>query len=143
MKRLILSVFFVLSVIFSFQTSQAAENGRLFINLTTDDTWRAVMALNFALESQKVGKKVTVFLNVRGVHLGIRKAKLPKDPYTGKRIQNIIKTFIAKGGRVYICKMCMKIAGYTEDMLVTGIKLGEPRLIFKEFYDTNTKIITY
>ncbi len=143
MKKLILSVLLVLSVFLNSQNAQAGENGRLFINLTTDDTWKAVMALNFALESQKVGKKVTIFLNVRGVHLGIRKAKLPKDPYTGKRIQDIIKTFIAKGGKVYICKMCMKIAGYTEDLLVRGIKLGEPRLVFKEFYDTNTKVITY
>ncbi len=143
MKKLVLSIVLFFSIVLTSQNAQAGENGRLFINLTTDDTWKAVMALNFALESQKVGKKVTLFLNVRGVHLGIRKAKLPKDPYTGKRIQDIIKTFIAKGGKVYICKMCLKIAGYTEDVLVTGIKLGEPRLVFKEFYDTNTKVITY
>ncbi len=143
MRKLILPLFLVLFIFSGFHNAKAGENGRLFINLTTDDTWRAVMALNFALESQKVGKKVTIFLNVRGVHIGIRKAKLPKDPYTGKSLQNILKAFIAKGGKVYICKMCMKVAGYTEDLLVTGIKIGEPRLVFKEFYDTNTKVITY
>jgi hypothetical protein len=50
-------------------TAQADKTAGLFINLTTDDTWAAAKAINFAHERVlKSGHKpVAIWLNVRAV----------------------------------------------------------------------------
>ena len=45
----------------------------LFVNLTTDETHRARMALVFASRQQQLGRPIVVFLNERGVLLGSTK----------------------------------------------------------------------
>jgi predicted peroxiredoxin len=100
----------------------------LFLSLSTDDTWRANMALNFAMRNLELGYPVTVFLSVEAVHLALRKDKYPQNTYglTGKTAQQVIKKLSKKGGRVIVCPNCLKRAGFKPRHLIGKVYLGGP-----------------
>lgn len=70
----------------------------LFVNLTSDASWRASMALGFVEKNLALGS-VTVFLNVEGVRLAVRDDRLPHDVYrlTGRTMQAALQDASAPG----------------------------------------------
>ena len=116
--------------------SYAEDNGKLFINLTSDEPWRSDMALAFANANLKQGHPVTVFLNVKGVHLA---AKNPQ-PGGSDNGPKMIAKLLANGGQVIICPMCMKRAGLTQADLIDGITMGGPAVTFKAMYASDVQM---
>jgi len=95
------------------------------VNLSSDDLNRAGMALGFStkiLTQKKI--PVTVFLNVEGVRIADR--NIPEHKHAnGKSLKEMLETFLFEGGRVIICKMCMKnVGGMEEKDLVSGVEVG-------------------
>lgn len=113
----------------------AGDQDPLFVNLTSDDTHRAQMALTFSAKQLERGHPLTVWLNDKGVLLG---SKAKSAEYALH--QKMLTEMMAKGAEVIICPMCMKHYGVAEADLVPGIRVGNPDLtgaaLFKDHSQT-------
>src|SRR6056297_3296233 len=90
---------------------------RLFINLTTDDTWSAAKAILFAHRRALAnGYETAIWLNVRAVYLAEvdRPSHIPGPlAEDGTSIQDMLTAFMADGGTVIMCSACSGAAGLT------------------------------
>ncbi|MCB2262247.1 MAG: DsrE family protein [Candidatus Thiosymbion ectosymbiont of Robbea hypermnestra] len=124
----------------------AADSGkRLFVNLTSDELNRATMALGFStkiLTQKKI--PVTIFLNVEGVRIADKNITEHKHA-NGKSLKEMLATFLSEGGRVTICKMCMKnVAGMSEEDLVSGVEVGScPDVTWPALSAEGTTVLSY
>ncbi len=100
LSALVLSL--TLSVMVLSTNAFAGNTDPLFVNLTTNDTWRSYMALTFSRHQLDKGHPVTIFLNDHGVFLASK-----KDSRRYFREQKLIHDIVAKGGVVLSCGMCM------------------------------------
>ncbi|MCS7265624.1 MAG: DsrE family protein [Armatimonadetes bacterium] len=101
-----LTIFAIFASLMWLNAQSAKRDGTLFLNLTSDEPWRAEMAINYATQARKLGYDVVVFLNVRGVFLA------RKEPLTDLvKAQEQLKTLMALGSKVYVCPSCSKRAG--------------------------------
>ena len=111
----------------------------LFVNLTTDETHRARMALVFASRQQQLGRPIVVFLNDRGVLLGSTKNS---DKF--KEHQQVMATMIDQGGDVLVCPMCMEHYGVDKADLRPGLKLSNPKIVGGALFDDDdTKTLSW
>ncbi len=114
----------------------------LFMNLTTDDTWTATMALTYAGKAQEAGYPVVVFLNVRGVRVADKNFPPDRRGPGGKTPKELLEGLIAKGVTVYVCPMCSNNAGMTQADWVEGSKPGGPE-VMKIQMAPATKVMSY
>jgi predicted peroxiredoxin len=122
--------------------AQAAERP-LFVNLTSDDAWRAGMALSFSNNALKRGHPVTVFLNVEAVRIADTTLPQGTNSVTGKTPIEMLKGLIADGATVIVCPMCMKAAGVQPGDLVAGAQMGKPELTLPRLFGDDTQVISY
>lgn len=101
----------------------AGESDPLFINLTTDDAHRALMAVGFGRNQLERGHPLTIFLNDRGVFVGARDqaAHLPEA-------QQALAAVLAEGGTVIACPTCIAHFSIEPAELLPGIQVGSPEL---------------
>lgn len=132
-------LFIALSLIGVLAAMPAAADspGSLFVNLTSDESHRASMALNFSKNQLERGHPLTVFLNDRGVLVGARSnAEKFKDQ------QQVLAELMAEGAVVIVCPFCAKHYGIEAADLIEGAKVGNPDLtgglLFKEGTTTLT-----
>ncbi len=117
--------------------STAGDKDPLFLNLLTDESHRAVMALSFSKGQFDKGHPLTVFLNDRGVLLA-SKANAAKFPEQ----QKILAEFVAKGAQVLICAMCAEHYGMKQVDWLPGLKQAT-ELAGDALFKDNTKTLTY
>lgn len=96
---------------------------RVFANIATDDVNKAAMAIKFTHAAMKQqGVAATVFFNVYGVRLVNKNVPSPVYP-TGQSIHQMLEEFMADGGTVLACPMCMKnVGGMQQTDLIAGVK---------------------
>jgi sulfur relay (sulfurtransferase) complex TusBCD TusD component (DsrE family) len=116
----------------------AGASGPLFVNLTTDDSHRASMAITFGQNQLERGHPLTIFLNDKGVLIG-SKSNAAKFQSQQKAIGELMN----KGVVVLICPMCMKHYGVKEADLLPGLKVGNPELTGAALFKDNTKTLTW
>jgi len=116
----------------------AGGNDPLFINLTSDEPHRALMAIMFSKGQLKRGHPVTVFLNDKGVLVA---SKANADNY--KEQQAGLAELLAQGATVIICPMCMTQYGVEDSGLLEGIQLGSPDVTGTALFKDNTKALTW
>jgi sulfur relay (sulfurtransferase) complex TusBCD TusD component (DsrE family) len=116
----------------------AGDTDPLFVNLTSDDSHRANMAITFGGNQQELGHPLTVFLNDKGVLIG-SKANADKFYEHQKKLSELM----SKGATVVICPMCMKHYGVKEADLLPGLKVGKPELTGGALFKDNTKTLTW
>ena len=114
----------------------------LFLNLTTDDTWTATMALGYAGKVREAGYPVVVFLNVRGVRVADRNFPPDRRGPGDKTPQEILVDLIAAGATVYVCPMCSENEGMTQADWIEGSKPGGPETIKIQMAPA-TKVMSY
>jgi sulfur relay (sulfurtransferase) complex TusBCD TusD component (DsrE family) len=116
----------------------------LLVNLTTDDTWSASMALSLATNARNQGvEPVIVFLNVRGVYLGDRNRLPATEGNSDLNIHERLQAFVAAGGRIIACPSCSEEAGLTQADYIEGVVVGEPGGIIPFVTDPNIAVISY
>jgi len=107
---------------------EEAARPRLFINLTTDDTWSAAKAILFAHRRALAnGYDTAIWLNVRGVYLAEldRPSHIPGPlAEEGTSIHDMLTAFMADGGTVIMCSACSGAAGLTEEEYLDGVVMG-------------------
>jgi sulfur relay (sulfurtransferase) complex TusBCD TusD component (DsrE family) len=116
----------------------AGDTDPLFVNLTTDDSHRANMAITFGKSQLERGHPLTIFLNDKGVFIG-SKAKSTK--FKGQ--QKMLSEIQSKGAVVLVCPMCMKHYKVKESDLLPGLKVGNPELTGGALFKDNTKTLTW
>ena len=116
----------------------AGDRDPLFVNLTTDDSHRANMAITFGASQLERGHPLTIFLNDKGVFLG---SKTHASKFADH--QRVLADIMARGASVLICPMCMKHYGVRDADLVPGIKVGNPGLTGGALFKDNTKTLTW
>lgn len=104
------------------------EPDELFINLLSDETWRATVALTKARQSLEAEFPVTILLGMEGVRVALREEKYVQDVFakTGLKPREVLDTVLQLGGRVIVCPECLDRAGFKPDELIRGVYLGGP-----------------
>lgn len=122
-----------------------AENPQsLFVNLTSSEMNRAAMAVSFSHRVLKDGKKpTTIFLNVDGVRLANK--NIPQNTHVnGKTIQDMLRAFMADGGKVIICPMCMKnVGGMKQEDLMEGVVIGGADITWPALFAEDVTVLSY
>jgi len=121
----------------------AEEPRPMFYNVTTDDAWTAGMSLAQANVAADRGHQVTVFLNVRAVHLADRDAVLGTFGPSGKTPTQLIAALLAKGQTVLVCGTCMKVAGMERADVMDGVTIATPDLTFGALTRPGTIALSY
>ena len=136
MIRKFLATFAVIGVLLSLPAF--ADNGSLFVNLTTDEGHRAEMAMVFANHMLERGHPVTIWLNDKGVFLAAKE-------HAGKFAdqQKMLGELIAKGATVIACPFCMKYYGVKDSGLLEDVKVGNPDLTSSLLFKDDTKTLTW
>jgi predicted peroxiredoxin len=108
------------------QAPNNSSKTKLVYHLSSDEPWRATIAL---LDSQTMldkGYNVTLMLSIEGIQLGI---KHPHHYLGLDTLINNVTDFMSNGGNVIICEICLKIAGYNNSDIVDGAVIGTPQII--------------
>ena len=133
LKSVALAVFATLSL-----SAFAGANDPLFINLSTDELHRSTMAINFGKHHSANGHPLTIFLNDKAVMLGV---KAGSSKFADQ--QQALSEVISSGALVIMCPMCLKQAGFTEADLISGVKLGSPKVTGDALFKDGTKTMSW
>jgi predicted peroxiredoxin len=117
----------------------AQENvNPLVYHLSSDEPWRATVAISDATTLLKLGHNVTLLLSVEGVQIGVKNPHhyLGLNSLTGN-----VTDFISEGGNVIICEVCLKIAGYNNSDIIEGALIGNPEIMSRLL--SNATVIDY
>ena len=147
LKHLILYLFVIIVGIFNISSftfssssyAHAKEIGNpLVYHLSSDEPWRATVAISDATTMVKLGHNVTLLLSIEGVQIGV------KNPhhYLGlDMLTRNVTNFIADGGKVIICEVCLRIAGYNNSDVIDKAIIGKPDILSNLL--SNATIIDY
>jgi sulfur relay (sulfurtransferase) complex TusBCD TusD component (DsrE family) len=116
----------------------AGDTDPLFVNLTSDDSHRADMAITFGGNQHERGHPLTIFLNDKGVLIG---SKSNSSKFADH--QKALSDLMSDGATVLICPMCMKHYGVKESDLLPGLEVGNPELTGGALFKDNTKTLTW
>ena len=110
----------------------------LVYHLSSDEPWRATVAISDATTMLKQGHNVTLLLSIEGVQMGVKHPHhyLGLDALTGN-----VSNFIVDGGKVIICEVCLRIAGYNNTNIIDGAIIGKPEILSKLL--SNATVIDY
>ncbi|MGA9840715.1 MAG: hypothetical protein WBP64_12540 [Nitrososphaeraceae archaeon] len=110
----------------------------LVYHLSSDEPWRATVAISDATTQLKLGHNVTLLLSIEGVQIGV---KHPHHYLGLDMLTKNVTDFMADGGKVIICEVCLRIAGYGNSDIIDGAVVGRPEIISNLL--TNATVIDY
>ena len=118
--------------------AQAGSTDPLFVNLTTDDNHKAIMAIAFATEQLKRGHPVTIYLNSQAVQI-VHKASAKRYAMQQKKLTELAN----RGGTILACPVCEKFLKLQEADLIPGVKLSNANLVSEALFRDNTKTLSW
>ena len=127
----------------SAEESESEASTSLLVNLTTDDTWAAGMALGFAGRVLEQGYDVTIFLNVRGVSVASNAISHDTHSIAEQTPHETLAGLIENGATVIVCPVCQEKAGIADEDLLEGTTKGSSDVTIPLVLDPNTKILSY
>jgi len=131
-------LFVLLALLLCASPALAGDNEPLFINLTSDDSHRALMAISFGQGQMERGHPLTVYLNDKAVLVASK-----KNAAQFAEQQKMLSGIAAKGGTVLVCPMCSKKFGVAEADFITGAKLTSPDITGPALFKDNTKTLSW
>jgi predicted peroxiredoxin len=112
---------------YSYSLSKNDNNKtKLVYHLSSDDPWRATVALSDSQNMLNEGFNVTLMLSIEGVQLGV---KHPHHFLGLDLLTNNVTNFINKGGNLIICEVCLRIAGYNNSDIIDKAIIGTPQIM--------------
>jgi predicted peroxiredoxin len=115
----------------------------LLIHMTSGDSWRGAMGLEFAQAMLKIGHPVAVFLNLDAVKLALRTGEQQKKPSMSLLPRELIADLIRGGAIVLICQPCLQEFGLKLDDIVPGVQLGRPGYLENFVFADNVRTLTW
>jgi sulfur relay (sulfurtransferase) complex TusBCD TusD component (DsrE family) len=120
-------------------TANAGDaKGKLFVNMTTDEPHRALMALSFARKQQERGHPVTIYFNDRGVLVA---SVANASGFAAQ--QELAAAIAGAGGALLVCPMCMKHYGVEEGQLMPNARVSNPDLAGEALFADDTRTLTW
>ncbi len=119
------------------------EKPGLFVNLTSDDTWRGWMALHFAWRTHQQGNPTTVFLNLEAVRWAWAKLPTRTIDNVGTQPQAALANLLKDGGTVLVSQPALQRLVIPESELVAGVKMAAPGLTQSLMFKEGTRIISW
>ena len=110
----------------SLTATNNSSKTKLVYHLSSDEPWRATIAL---LDSQTMlnsGYNVTLMLSIEGVQMGV---KHPHQYLGLNPLTDNVTNFMKNGGNVIICEVCLKIPGYNNSDIIDGAIIGTPKIM--------------
>jgi len=107
-------------------------------HLTSNDPWRASIVISDATNLKNLGYNVTLLLSIEGVQVGV------KNPHHFLNLDNVVanvSNFIKDGGKVVVCGICLRVAGFEPNEIIDGAIIGNDEITPKLF--TNATVVTY
>jgi predicted peroxiredoxin len=107
-------------------------------HLTSNDPWRASIVISDATNLKNLGYNVTLLLSIEGVQVGV------KNPHHFLNLDNVVanvSNFIKDGGKVVVCGVCLRVAGFEPNEIIDGAIIGTDEITPKLF--TNATVVTY
>jgi predicted peroxiredoxin len=107
-------------------------------HLTSNDPWRASIAISDASNLNNLGYNVTLLLSIEGVQVGV------KNPHHFLNLNDVVANvtnFIKDGGKVVVCGVCLRVAGFEPNEIIDGAIIGTDEITSKIF--TNATVVTY
>ncbi|MGE5862904.1 MAG: DsrE family protein [Nitrososphaerales archaeon] len=107
-------------------------------HLTSNDPWRASIAISDATNLNNLGFNVTLLLSIEGVQVGV------KNPHHFLNLNDVVANvtnFIKDGGKVVVCGVCLRVAGFEPNEIIDGAITGTDEITSKIF--TNATVVTY
>lgn len=123
--------------------AMADDDKTFFYNITTDQTWRAGMAIGQGTKALEAGYDVVLLLNVRGVRLAATAGEQDVFGPSGETPRQMLKTAADKGARIVMCPMCMERAGLEMDDLISEAERGGPDVTFELMAGDDTVVMSY
>ncbi|HEX7143241.1 MAG TPA: DsrE family protein [Nitrososphaeraceae archaeon] len=107
-------------------------------HLTSNDPWRASIAISDATNLNNLGYNITLLLSIEGVQVGV------KNPHHFLNLNDVVANvtnFIMDGGKVVVCGVCLRVAGFQPNEIINGAIIGNDEITSKIF--TNATVVTY
>ncbi len=107
-------------------------------HLTSNDPWRASIVISDATNLKNLGYNVTLLLSIEWVKVGV------KNPHHFLNLDNVVanvSNFIKDGGKVVVCGVCLRVAGFEPNEIIDGAIIGTDEITPKLF--TNATVVTY
>jgi predicted peroxiredoxin len=121
----------------------APENHPLLVHMTSADTWRGAMGLEFAQAMLKIGHPVAVFLNLDAVKLALRTGEQEKKRSMQQLPRDLVADLVRGGAVVLICQPCLEEFGLRLDDVVPGVQLGRPGYLENFVFADNVRTLTW
>jgi sulfur relay (sulfurtransferase) complex TusBCD TusD component (DsrE family) len=137
MMRTLLAVLVTIGALLALPAT-ADTKGTLFVNLTTDESHRADMAIAFSKGMMERGHPVVVWLNDKGVLIA---AQEHAGNFAAQ--QDTLAALMNDGATVIACPMCMKHYGIEEADLIEGVQIGNPDLTESFLFKEGTQTLTW
>lgn len=118
----ILSLCLLIPIVNAQETIQQQEKEGLFLHISTsyDNPHRLLMPLKMAsLMAQD--KAVLIYMDIEAVKILVKNSKDITHPEF-ESAHTYIKKLLEMGVEIYACPTCLKVAGYTTEDLMDGIK---------------------
>jgi predicted peroxiredoxin len=115
----------------------------LLIHMTTGETWRGAMGLEFAQAMLKSGHPVAVFLNLDAVKLAVRTGEQEKKPSMAQIPRDIIADLIRDGAIVLVCQPCLQEFGLKLDSVVPGVQVARSGYLENFVFADNVRTLTW
>jgi predicted peroxiredoxin len=115
----------------------------LLLHMTTGDSWRGAMGLEFAQAMLKSGHPVAVFLNLDAVKLALRTGEQEKKASMQQIPREIIASLIREGAIVLICQPCLAEVGLKLDHIVPGVQVSRPGYLENFVFADNVRTLTW
>ncbi|HJT84192.1 MAG TPA: DsrE family protein [Nitrososphaeraceae archaeon] len=120
-------------------TNNTKKNANPIVyHLTSSDPWRASIVISDVTNLKNLGYDVTLLLSIEGVQVGV------KNPHHHLNLNNLVANvtnFIKDGGKVVVCGVCLKVAGFEPTDIIDGAIIGTDEITPKIL--TNATVITY
>src|SRR6187551_483288 len=107
-------------------------------HLTSNDPWRASISISDAINLKNLGYNITILLSIEGVQVGV------KNPHHFLNLNDVVTNvtnFIKDGGKVVVCSVCLRVAGFQPNEIIDGAIIGTDEITPKLF--TNATVVTY
>jgi sulfur relay (sulfurtransferase) complex TusBCD TusD component (DsrE family) len=128
----------LLSLLLLTSTAFAGAKDPLFINLTSGDSHRTLMAVSFGQAQMERGHPLSVYLNDKAVLVASKKHAMMHAEQ-----QKLLSGIAAKGGTVLVCPICSKKFGVAEADVIPGAKLTSPDITGPALSKDNTKTLSW
>jgi predicted peroxiredoxin len=120
--------------------AQGGAQKEVVVHLThySDNLHAVKMAVHLASMMQGMGAKVTLFLDLEGVHLGSNKESAVLTSGKDDSIPKELSAFVKAGGQMLLCPHCAEKAGITAGDLKPGARIGKDSDVAKTILDART-----